>query len=201
MGRFLSADSIVPQPFNPQSLNRYTYALNNPIRYNDPTGHIEACGVFGVDCEDDYTAPPPAPNVGGGGGGGGGGAEDGGGGGGYLAAPSVVDITYYDETINALYANPVGLEPPPPGDVDIGKAIIGGVLIGLGAVVAALGVVVLVVAVPAAAAEVAVIPPVGAAHVGLAAVFGGFIVTVGVGTMVAGGYAIYTSGVIPGTSP
>ncbi len=59
MGRFLSADSIVPQPFNPQSLNRYTYALNNPIRYNDPTGHWidEGCGtggggVQGVTCQE-----------------------------------------------------------------------------------------------------------------------------------------------------
>ena len=24
---------------NPQSLNKYQYAYNNPLRYNDPTGH------------------------------------------------------------------------------------------------------------------------------------------------------------------
>jgi hypothetical protein len=28
--------------YNPQSLNRYSYVRNNPIRYNDPTGH-KAC--------------------------------------------------------------------------------------------------------------------------------------------------------------
>ena len=39
LGRFLSPDSIVPQPGNPQSLNRYSYTLNNPLRYTDPTGH------------------------------------------------------------------------------------------------------------------------------------------------------------------
>jgi RHS repeat-associated protein len=39
IGRFLSADSIVPEPFNPQSLNRYTYCLNNPLIYIDPSGH------------------------------------------------------------------------------------------------------------------------------------------------------------------
>ena len=40
LGRFLSADTIVPSPANPQSLNRYAYTLNNPLRYTDPTGHI-----------------------------------------------------------------------------------------------------------------------------------------------------------------
>ncbi len=47
LGRFLSPDSIVPSPGNPshgdflrsQSLNRYAYVLNNPLRYTDPTGH------------------------------------------------------------------------------------------------------------------------------------------------------------------
>ncbi|HKP54738.1 MAG TPA: PA14 domain-containing protein [Chloroflexia bacterium] len=27
-------------PINPQALNRYSYVLNNPVRYTDPTGHI-----------------------------------------------------------------------------------------------------------------------------------------------------------------
>jgi len=39
LARFLSADTIVPSPGNPQSLNRYAYALNNPVRYRDPSGH------------------------------------------------------------------------------------------------------------------------------------------------------------------
>jgi len=29
----------VPEPGNPQALNRYSYVLNNPLRYNDPSGH------------------------------------------------------------------------------------------------------------------------------------------------------------------
>jgi hypothetical protein len=41
LGRFISADPIVPEPGNPQSLNRYSYVLNNPVRYTDPTGHAE----------------------------------------------------------------------------------------------------------------------------------------------------------------
>lgn len=39
VGRFLTPDSIVPDYRNPQSLNRYSYTLNTPLRYNDPTGH------------------------------------------------------------------------------------------------------------------------------------------------------------------
>ena len=39
IGKFISADSIVPDPANPQSLNRYSYVLNNPLRYTDPSGN------------------------------------------------------------------------------------------------------------------------------------------------------------------
>ncbi len=39
LGRFISADPIVPDPTNPQSLNRYSYVLNNPLKYTDPSGH------------------------------------------------------------------------------------------------------------------------------------------------------------------
>jgi len=39
LGRFVSADTIVPSAGNPQSLNRYAYVLNNPLRYKDPSGH------------------------------------------------------------------------------------------------------------------------------------------------------------------
>ncbi len=40
VGRFVSADTIVPEPGNPQSLNRFAYVLGNPLRYTDPTGHF-----------------------------------------------------------------------------------------------------------------------------------------------------------------
>ena len=39
LGRFISADTIVQAPSNPQTLNRYSYCNNNPINYVDPTGH------------------------------------------------------------------------------------------------------------------------------------------------------------------
>ncbi|MCL4870842.1 MAG: RHS repeat-associated core domain-containing protein [Anaerolineae bacterium] len=42
LGRFLTADTIVPAPANPQSHNRYTYVLGNPLVLVDPTGHCPA---------------------------------------------------------------------------------------------------------------------------------------------------------------
>ena len=39
IGRFIQPDTIVPSPYNPQDLNRYSYCNNNPINYIDPTGH------------------------------------------------------------------------------------------------------------------------------------------------------------------
>ncbi len=39
LGRFLSADTMVPGYANPQNLNRYSYVLNNPLGYIDPSGH------------------------------------------------------------------------------------------------------------------------------------------------------------------
>lgn len=36
---FLSPDNEVTDPENPQNYNRYTYALNNPLIYTDPTGN------------------------------------------------------------------------------------------------------------------------------------------------------------------
>ncbi len=43
INRFLQPDSIIPDLSNPQSLNRYSYTLNNPINYNDPDGHDGHC--------------------------------------------------------------------------------------------------------------------------------------------------------------
>ncbi|MYH14261.1 MAG: DUF4157 domain-containing protein, partial [Gammaproteobacteria bacterium] len=40
LGRFLRADPFVQFPSNLQSHNRYSYALNNPLAFTDPSGHF-----------------------------------------------------------------------------------------------------------------------------------------------------------------
>ena len=40
LGRFLSADPHVQAPDNLQNWNRYSYVLNNPLSYTDPTGYF-----------------------------------------------------------------------------------------------------------------------------------------------------------------
>src|SRR5574340_534887 len=43
LSRWTSPDSIVPDPYNVQDWDRYAYVRNNPIKYNDPTGHDVGC--------------------------------------------------------------------------------------------------------------------------------------------------------------
>lgn len=38
-GRFISPDTLIPDPSDPLDYNRYLYARGNPLKYNDPTGH------------------------------------------------------------------------------------------------------------------------------------------------------------------
>ena len=40
LGRFIQPDDRLPDMSNPQSYNRYSYVMNNPLRYNDPSGHL-----------------------------------------------------------------------------------------------------------------------------------------------------------------
>jgi hypothetical protein len=49
LGRFVSADSIVPGAGKPQALNRYAYTFNNPLKYTDPSGH---CPRHDDECEE-----------------------------------------------------------------------------------------------------------------------------------------------------
>ena len=40
VGRFMSADPHIQAPLNSQSLNRYSYTLNNPLSFTDPSGYF-----------------------------------------------------------------------------------------------------------------------------------------------------------------
>jgi len=46
LARFTQPDTLVPNPGDPQSLNRYTYTGNNPVRYADPSGHAICVDEF-----------------------------------------------------------------------------------------------------------------------------------------------------------
>ncbi len=41
IGRFMAADTIVPDAYDGQSYNRYSYTDNRPLTLTDPTGHID----------------------------------------------------------------------------------------------------------------------------------------------------------------
>ncbi len=60
IGRFISADRLVPNPYNTQSFNRYMYVLGNPVRYNDPSGLYENDGPSAPD-HGDSQGPGSAP--------------------------------------------------------------------------------------------------------------------------------------------
>jgi murein DD-endopeptidase MepM/ murein hydrolase activator NlpD len=59
----LTPDPIIPDPKNPQSFNRYSYVLNQPTKYIDPSGHNwecpdpDGCGSGG---SSSVPLPPPA---------------------------------------------------------------------------------------------------------------------------------------------
>ena len=44
VARFLSCDNFVQEPTNSQNFNRYSYCLNNPLKYTDASGEL-----FGID--------------------------------------------------------------------------------------------------------------------------------------------------------
>ncbi len=44
LGRFISPDTIISKPRKLQAFNRYSYVLNNPLKYIDPSGHQDEGG-------------------------------------------------------------------------------------------------------------------------------------------------------------
>ena len=44
--RFLNADENIQDPYNTQNYNKYSYVLNNPMMYNDPSGEFFFAALF-----------------------------------------------------------------------------------------------------------------------------------------------------------
>jgi len=61
IGRFISADTVAPQRGNPQTLNHFSYVLNSPLKYSDPSGHRE-CEAGSKDC-DTKDVKPKSKNI------------------------------------------------------------------------------------------------------------------------------------------
>jgi len=48
LARFILADTLIPDPQNPQSFNRYNYVFNRPTYYSDPSGNCPWCLITGA---------------------------------------------------------------------------------------------------------------------------------------------------------
>ena len=55
LGRFMSVDPFIQEPGNSQSINPYSYIMNNPLAGTDPTGYMSQYGC-GAMC-DEYAGP------------------------------------------------------------------------------------------------------------------------------------------------
>ena len=45
---FTQADTLIPDTYDPQALNRYSYVLNNPYKYVDPSGNLPTQATVGT---------------------------------------------------------------------------------------------------------------------------------------------------------
>jgi RHS repeat-associated protein len=136
LGRIMSADDIVPDAFDGQSYNRYSYVDNGPLSAIDPTGH-EPCGDPGCQQQQTETVDVTASRDhvtcdGGCGGSGLGGGQsgsgdggDGGGGGGQgtetivVTAPRLKRPPLYIATLSPL--NLIGLIISPAEAAEMGE--------------------------------------------------------------------------------
>ena len=46
LGRFLSADFVIPNGEHTESYNRYSYVFNNPLSLTDPDGQCPFCAII-----------------------------------------------------------------------------------------------------------------------------------------------------------
>ncbi len=59
VGRFTQADTLIPDPGNPLSLDRYAYVYSNPVKYTDPSGHYVEEGWGG----EPFESEPPTKDI------------------------------------------------------------------------------------------------------------------------------------------
>jgi RHS repeat-associated protein len=52
LNRWCQPDSIIPDTYDPQSYDRYAYVKNNPVNFNDPTGHAQ-CSNWQSGCDEE----------------------------------------------------------------------------------------------------------------------------------------------------
>ncbi|NVK48485.1 MAG: hypothetical protein HWE09_01870 [Cyclobacteriaceae bacterium] len=57
LGRFLSVDPFIQDPGNSQSMNPYSYIMNNPLAGTDPSGYLTVCQTFIV-CSKEQKSDP-----------------------------------------------------------------------------------------------------------------------------------------------
>ncbi len=58
LGRFLSADPVLPDAGDMQAFNRYSYVTNNPLKFTDPTGHAGESAIEEVIVNGNGIDPP-----------------------------------------------------------------------------------------------------------------------------------------------
>jgi RHS repeat-associated protein len=69
INHFTQPDTVVPNPINPQLLNRYSYVSNRPLNFNDPSGHARCGDGERINCDGNLNShslggPRPNPHVG-----------------------------------------------------------------------------------------------------------------------------------------
>ncbi len=61
LGRFLSVDPFISMPANSQAYNPYSYVMNNPLRYTDPTGYVVNQNSDAANAPDSEPPADPVP--------------------------------------------------------------------------------------------------------------------------------------------
>ena len=63
LNRWIQPDSIIPNPGDPQNLNRYSYCRNNPLRFIDPSGHDPLDQAWQDEFEQMHHRAPTAEDI------------------------------------------------------------------------------------------------------------------------------------------